>query len=43
MASSPNFGNILSMALAGLFLPFLPLLPIQVLLTNLIYDVATEN
>ena len=40
MASSANFGNILSMAIAGLFLPFLPLLPIQVLLTNLIYDVA---
>jgi P-type Mg2+ transporter len=40
MASSANFGNILSMALAGLFLPFLPLLPIQVLLTNFIYDVT---
>jgi Mg2+-importing ATPase len=40
MASSANFGNILSMALAGAFLPFLPLLPIQVLLTNLIYDLA---
>lgn len=40
MASSANFGNIISMALAGLFLPFLPLLPIQVLLTNLLYDVA---
>jgi len=40
MASSANFGNILSMVLAGLFLPFLPLLPIQVLLTNLLYDVA---
>lgn len=40
MASSANFGNIVSMALAGLFLPFLPLLPIQVLLTNLIYDFA---
>ena len=40
MACSANFGNIVSMALAGLFLPFLPLLPIQVLLTNLIYDVA---
>lgn len=40
MASSANFGNIFSMVLAGLFLPFLPLLPIQVLLTNLIYDVA---
>jgi Mg2+-importing ATPase len=40
MASSANLGNIFSMVLAGLFLPFLPLLPIQVLLTNLIYDVA---
>jgi len=40
MAGSANFGNIFSMVLAGLFLPFLPLLPIQVLLTNLIYDVA---
>ncbi len=40
MASSANFGNIVTMALAGLFLPFLPLLPIQVLLTNLLYDFA---
>jgi P-type Mg2+ transporter len=40
MASSANLGNIFSMVLAGLILPFLPLLPIQVLLTNLIYDVA---
>lgn len=40
MASSANFGNIVSMVLVGLVLPFLPLLPIQVLLTNLIYDLA---
>jgi Mg2+-importing ATPase len=40
MASSANLGNIISMVVAGLFLPFLPLLPIQVLLTNLIYDCA---
>ena len=40
MASSANFGNIMSTALAGLFLPFLPMLPIQVLLTNLLYDLA---
>ncbi len=40
MASSANFGNIFSMVLAGLILPFLPLLPIQVLLTNLLYDIA---
>jgi Mg2+-importing ATPase len=33
-------GNIISMVIAGLILPFLPLLPIQVLLTNLIYDCA---
>jgi len=40
MAGSANLGNVSSMALAGLVLPFLPLLPIQVLLTNLIYDFA---
>ena len=40
MASSANLGNIVSMVIAGLILPFLPLLPIQVLLTNLIYDAA---
>lgn len=40
MASSANFGNIVSMVLVGVILPFLPLLPIQVLLTNLIYDFA---
>ena len=40
MASSANLGNIISMVVAGLILPFLPLLPIQVLLTNLIYDCA---
>jgi Mg2+-importing ATPase len=40
MAGSANLGNIFSMVLAGLVLPFLPLLPIQVLLTNLIYDFA---
>jgi P-type Mg2+ transporter len=40
MASSANFGNIVTMVIAGLFLPFLPLLPIQVLLTNLVYDFA---
>ncbi len=40
MAGSANLGNIFSMVLAGLVLPFLPLLPIQVLLTNLVYDLA---
>ncbi len=40
MAGSANLGNNFSMVLAGLVLPFLPLLPIQVLLTNLVYDLA---
>jgi Mg2+-importing ATPase len=38
MATSANFGNMFSMAGASLFLPFLPLLPTQVLLTNLLTD-----
>jgi Mg2+-importing ATPase len=38
MAVSANFGNMFSMAGASLFLPFLPLLPTQVLLTNLLTD-----
>ena len=48
MATSANFGNMFSMAGASLFLPFLPLLPTQILLTNLMTDfpemtVATDN
>ena len=38
MATSANFGNMFSMAGALLFLPFLPLLPKQILLTNLLTD-----
>jgi Mg2+-importing ATPase len=38
MASSANFGNMFSMAGASLILPFLPLLPKQILLTNLLTD-----
>ena len=40
MGASSNFGNMLSMAIASLFLPFLPLLPTQILLNNLLYDVS---
>jgi Mg2+-importing ATPase len=40
MATSSNFGNMLSMALASLFLPFLPMLPLQILLNNFLYDLA---
>jgi len=48
MATSANFGNMFSMAGASLFLPFLPLLPKQILLTNLLTDfpemtIATDN
>ena len=48
MATSANFGNMFSMAGASLFLPFLPLLPKQILLTNLLTDlpemtVATDR
>lgn len=39
MATSANFGNMFSMAGASLFLSFLPLLPTQILLTNLMTDV----
>jgi Mg2+-importing ATPase len=40
MGSSSNFGNMFSMAGAALFLPFLPMLPIQILLNNLLYDIS---
>ena len=38
MATSANFGNMFSMAGLSLFIPFLPLLPKQILLTNLMTD-----
>ena len=40
MGTSSNFGNMFSMAGAVLFLPFLPMLPIQILLNNLLYDLS---
>jgi P-type Mg2+ transporter len=40
MAISSNFGNMFSAAAASLFLPFLPMLPIQILLNNLMYSFA---
>lgn len=40
MGSSSNFGNMFSMAGAALFLPFLPMTPIQILLNNLLYDIS---
>jgi len=48
MATSANFGNMFSMAGVSLFIPFLPLLPKQILLTNLLTDfpemtIATDH
>jgi len=48
MAISSNFGNMFSAAGASLFLPFLPMLPIQILLNNFMYDaselaITTDN
>jgi Mg2+-importing ATPase len=38
MAASSNFGNMFSVIGASIFLPFLPMLPLQVLTNNLLYD-----
>lgn len=40
MTASSNFGNIFSILIASAFLPFLPMLPIQLLILNLIYDIS---
>jgi Mg2+-importing ATPase len=40
MGTSSNFGNMFSMAGAALLLPFLPMLPTQILLNNFLYDLA---
>ena len=40
MGTSSNFGNMFSMAGASLVLPFLPMLPTQILLNNFLYDLA---
>lgn len=40
MGTSSNFGNMFSMAAGVLFLPFLPMLPTQILLNNFLYDLA---
>lgn len=40
MGTSSNFGNMFSMAGGSLIIPFLPMLPVQILLNNLLYDVS---
>jgi Mg2+-importing ATPase len=43
ITTSANFGNMLSMAAASLFLPFLPLLATQILLNNLLSDIPAAG
>lgn len=43
MGTSSNFGNMFSVAGASLFLPFLPMTPIQILLNNLLYDLSEST
>ncbi len=48
MAASSNFGNMFSVVGASIFLPFLPMLPIQILVNNMLYDfsqttIPTDN
>ena len=40
MTASSNFGNVLSVLVASAFLPFLPMLPLQLLVQNLFYDIS---
>jgi Mg2+-importing ATPase len=40
MTASSNFGNVLSVLLASAFIPFLPMLPMHLLVQNLLYDVS---
>ncbi|HUO76151.1 MAG TPA: magnesium-translocating P-type ATPase [Thermodesulfovibrionales bacterium] len=40
MGTSSNFGNMFSMAGGSLFLPFIPMLPVQILLNNMLYDIS---
>ncbi len=43
MATSSNFGNVFSILGASAFLPFLPMLPIQLLTQNLLYDISQTS
>lgn len=40
MTASSNFGNMFSVLAASAFLPFLPMLPIHILIQNLLYDIS---
>lgn len=43
MTASSNFGNVLSVLIASAFLPFLPMLPLQLLVQNLLYDTSQAS
>lgn len=43
ITASSNFGNMVSVLIASIFLPFLPMLPIQILILNLIYDLSSTS
>jgi Mg2+-importing ATPase len=43
MTASSNFGNMFSMLGASAFLPFLPMLPVQILIQNLLYDISQTS
>ncbi|HEY7233061.1 MAG TPA: magnesium-translocating P-type ATPase [Gemmatimonadaceae bacterium] len=43
MTASSNFGNVFSVLVASAFLPFLPMLPIQLLTNNLLYDFSQTS
>jgi P-type Mg2+ transporter len=43
MGASSNFGNMFSVVGASIFLPFLPMAPIQVLINNLLYDISQSG
>ncbi len=40
MTASSNFGNVFSVLIASAFLPFLPMLPLHLLIQNLLYDIS---
>ena len=40
LTASSNFGNMLSILAASVFLPFLPMVPVQILILNMIYDIS---
>ncbi len=43
MTASSNFGNMFSMLGASAFMPFLPMLPVQILVQNLLYDISQTS